>query len=69
MSSVSGLVVAAHGRHYVAQADGLTLHCVTRGKKSDVAVGDMVRLKRTSPDQAVIEAIDPRKTPLDRSDQ
>lgn len=69
MSSVAGLVVAAHGRHYVAQADGLTLHCVTRGKKSDVAVGDMVRLKQTSPDQGVIEAIEPRKTLLYRSDQ
>ncbi|MGV3655073.1 MAG: ribosome small subunit-dependent GTPase A, partial [Noviherbaspirillum sp.] len=69
MSSVAGLVVAAHGRHYVAQADGLTLHCVTRGKKSDVAVGDMVRLKQTSPDQGVIEAIEPRQTLLYRSDQ
>lgn len=69
MSGVAGLVVAAHGRHYVAQADGVTLHCVTRGKKSDVAVGDIVRLKQTSPDQGVIEAIEPRKTLLYRSDQ
>jgi ribosome biogenesis GTPase len=69
MSSFAGLIVAAHGRHYVAQADGRSLHCVTRGKKSDVAVGDIVRLKQTSPEQAVIEAIEPRKTLLYRSDQ
>jgi len=46
-----GLVIAAHGRHYVVQTGDVRLHCVTRGKKSDVAVGDVVRLKQTSPDQ------------------
>jgi ribosome biogenesis GTPase len=42
---------------------------VTRGKKSDVAVGDIVRLKGTSADQAVIEGIEERATLLYRSDQ
>lgn len=66
-----GLVTAAHGRHYLVEVDGGTerLHCVTRGKKSDVAVGDTVDLKRTSPDQGVIEAIQERRTLLYRSDQ
>lgn len=26
-------VIAAHGRHYLVQAEGIKLHCVTRGKK------------------------------------
>ncbi|WP_235953400.1 ribosome small subunit-dependent GTPase A [Noviherbaspirillum galbum] len=64
-----GLVIAAHGRHYLVQAGGERLNCVTRGKKSDVAVGDIVRFKQTSPDQGVIEKIDERKTLLYRSDQ
>lgn len=65
----SGLVIAAHGRHYVVQAGDLRLQCVTRGKKSDVAVGDIVHFRQTSPDQGVIESITERKTLLYRSDQ
>ncbi|GAB3469749.1 ribosome small subunit-dependent GTPase A [Massilia terrae] len=64
-----GTIVAAHGRHYLADVDGRMLQCVTRGKKTNVAVGDIVHLKRTSDDQAVIEKIDERKTLLYRSDQ
>ena len=69
MSGLQGLIIAAHGRHYLAHADGKNLQCVTRGKKSDVATGDRVRLVTTSPDQAVIEEILPRDTLLYRSDQ
>ncbi len=65
----TGTVIAAHGRHYLVQTGGVRLQCVTRGKKSDVAVGDIVRLKQTSPDQGVIESINERKTLLYRSDQ
>ncbi|MGE5650791.1 ribosome small subunit-dependent GTPase A [Noviherbaspirillum sp. UKPF54] len=69
MAGKIGTIIAAHGRHYLAQVDGIRLQCVTRGKKSDVAVGDIVRIKETSPNQGVIEAIDERKTLLYRSDQ
>jgi len=64
-----GTIIAAHGRHYLAQVGEEKLQCVTRGKKSDVAVGDRVNLKRTSANQAVIESIAERKTLLYRSDQ
>jgi ribosome biogenesis GTPase len=64
-----GTVIAAHGRHYLVQAKDIKLHCVTRGKKSDVAVGDVVEYQLTSSNQGVIEAIVPRKTLLYRSDQ
>ncbi|MBK4733296.1 ribosome small subunit-dependent GTPase A [Noviherbaspirillum pedocola] len=69
MAEFKGVIIAAHGRHYMADANGQRLQCVTRGKKSDVAVGDIVRLKTTSSDQAVIEGIEERKTLLYRSDQ
>lgn len=73
MSELKGTIVAAHGRHYLADVDADGTHqflqCVTRGKKTNVAVGDIVHLKRTSPDQAVIEKIAERTTLLYRSDQ
>jgi len=69
MTALIGTVIAAHGRHYLTETPVGRLHCVTRGKKSDVAVGDQVELKQTSTDQAVIEAICDRKTLLYRSDQ
>ncbi|MEO0318460.1 MAG: GTPase EngC [Pseudomonadota bacterium] len=69
MAELQGLIVAAHGRHYLAQAEGKLYQCVTRGKKSDVATGDRVRFKITSDDQGVIEEILPRASLLYRSDQ
>lgn len=69
MKQLLGTIVAAHGRHYLAEVDGAMLQCVTRGKKTNVAVGDIVHLKKTSEDQAVIEKIEERKTLLYRSDQ
>ncbi|MGI4846594.1 MAG: ribosome small subunit-dependent GTPase A [Janthinobacterium lividum] len=64
-----GVVIAAHGRHYLAQAGEQKLQCVTRAKRSDVAVGDLVNLSLTSKNQAVIDSIVERKTLLYRSDQ
>ncbi|MEO7493787.1 MAG: ribosome small subunit-dependent GTPase A [Massilia sp.] len=69
MSALTGIVIAAHGRHYLADVDGRKIQCVTRGKKTNVAVGDVVNLAMTSGDQAVIESIAERKTLLYRSDQ
>ena len=69
MSTTTATVIAAHGRNYVVQADGQTIHCVTRGKKSDVAVGDLVNIQLSAPTQGVIESILERGTFLYRSDQ
>jgi ribosome biogenesis GTPase len=70
---LTGTIVAAHGRHYLADVGDAQapefLQCVTRGKKTNVAVGDIVHLKRTSENQAVIEKIAERTTLLYRSDQ
>ena len=64
-----GQVIAAHGRHYrVELADGEQLACFPRGKKSLVACGDRVSVLRTGADQGVIEAVDPRRSLLYRSD-
>ena len=66
---IRATIIAAHGRHYLAQTEAIKLQCVTRGKKSDVAVGDVVNIVLTSPNQGVIESIAERTTLLYRSDQ
>lgn len=67
---MEGRVVAAHGRQYMVElADGLILPCFPRGKKSDVACGDRVDIQRTSDDQGVIDAIQPRTSLLYRSNE
>lgn len=67
---MEGRVIAAHGRQYVVQlADGSTLPCFTRGKKSDVACGDHVQILQAAVDQGVIEAILPRTSLLYRSNE
>jgi ribosome biogenesis GTPase len=73
----AGQIVAAFGRQYLARlADGSEITCLTRGKKSEVACGDEVEIKRTADAslengtgaQGVIERIAPRRSLLHRSD-
>ena len=68
-NKITGTIIAAHGRHYLAQVADAKIQCVTRGKKSDIAVGDIVNLQMTSLNQGVIESIADRTTLLYRSDQ
>ena len=64
-----GEVVATHGRHYLVDVGaGEILTCFPRGKRSLVACGDRVEVVRTATGQAVIEAVDPRRALLYRSD-
>ncbi len=66
---LSGLVVAAHGKHFITElADQRRITCVTRGKKTGVACGDHVEIALTSSDQGVIERTAPRTSLLYRSD-
>ena len=67
---MEGRVVAAHGRQYIVElADGSLLPCFPRGKKSEIACGDRVEIKRSSDDQGVVEAILPRTSLLYRSNE
>ncbi|MFX1761542.1 ribosome small subunit-dependent GTPase A [Paraburkholderia sp. A1RI-2L] len=70
-ATLHGVVIAAHGRHYLVAPDGggAALQCFPRGKKSEVAVGDRVEYQSTSADQGVIVAIGKRRNLLYRSDQ
>ncbi len=65
------LVAASFGRQfYVRSPTGAWADrvAVTRGKRTDVCVGDRVDVRALGPDQAVIEALQPRRTLLQRSD-
>lgn len=67
---MDGRVIAAHGRQYMVElADGTLLPCFPRGKKSEIACGDRVDIQRTSDDQGVVEAIQPRSSLLYRSNE
>lgn len=64
-----GLVVATHGRHCVVEnLQGARITCHTRGKKSDIVVGDRVRWQ-VSGDSGVIEQVEPRRNVLTRQDE
>ena len=74
---LSAQVIAAFGRQYLVRlADSSEISCLTRGKKSEVACGDVVEVRRTANPstqlrtgaQAVIERIAPRRSLLHRSD-
>jgi ribosome biogenesis GTPase / thiamine phosphate phosphatase len=65
-----GLVVGTFGRQYLVELAGReVLTCFPRGKRSTLACGDRVEVLRTAPGQGVVEAIDPRRALLYRSDQ
>ena len=66
------LVAASFGRlFYVRPRNGAWAEraAVTRGKRTDVCVGDEVEVQLLGQDQAVIESLRPRRTALQRSDR
>jgi len=65
----AGLVVGAHGRHFVVEtAERRRVLCHRRGKKVDCVVGDRVQWCVTG-DGGVIEAVSPRRSLLWRQDR
>jgi ribosome biogenesis GTPase len=65
----AGLVVGAHGRHFVVEtAERQRVLCHRRGKKVDCVVGDRVQWGVTG-DGGVIETVSPRRTLLWRQDR
>jgi len=65
---MQGLVVASYGKRYeVELTDKARISCVTRGKKTDLACGDIVNIKLTDKAEGVVESSQPRKSLLYRS--
>lgn len=64
-----GLVIAAHGRHYVVELDDGSLRtCFPRGKRSEVAVGDRVMIAPAGAEEGTIQKILERSNLLYRAD-
>ncbi|HLS56920.1 MAG TPA: ribosome small subunit-dependent GTPase A [Zeimonas sp.] len=66
------LVAASFGRQFYVRSltgDWTERVAVTRGKRTDVCVGDEVEVRLLGPDHAVIESLHPRRTTLQRSDR
>jgi ribosome biogenesis GTPase len=62
-------VVASHGRHFVAEdSEGKHWQVFGKGKRREVAVGDVIQISPSGPEQAWIDAIQERKNLLYRSD-
>lgn len=63
-------IVASFGRHYwIRTASGDERIAVTRGKRTDLCVGDEVEVRALGVDQSVIESLHARTTLLQRSDE
>lgn len=67
---LQGRIVGAYGKRFLLQQahQAAFLSCTTRGKKTDLACGDVVRYHQTSTQEAVIESVAPRRNLLYRSD-
>lgn len=73
---LQGQVIAAFGRQYLIQLhDGSNVPCLTRGKKSEAACGDLVEISHSGISSShstqtpgVIEHVTPRSSLLYRSD-
>ena len=67
--SIQGIVLAAHGRHYVVRTGaGELLTCFTRGKRSEAACGDRVTVEALGDRQGVITQLGERANLVYRSD-
>ncbi len=65
---MQGLVVASYGKRYEVELhDKARISCVTRGKKTDLACGDIVTIKLTDKAEGVVESSLPRTSLLYRS--
>ena len=62
------MVVAAFGRRYLVELeDGSVRSCLTRGKRSEVACGDKVRIRLSGSEDGVIETCDTRRNLIQRA--
>ncbi len=66
---LQGTVVAAYGKRFQVELNKSKqrISCVTRGKKTDLACGDVVTIQLTDKHEGVVETTLPRKTLLYRS--
>jgi len=64
-----GTVIAAYGKRYQVELNDTRqkISCVTRGKKTNLACGDMVSIVLTDKQEGIVETLHPRTSLLYRS--
>jgi ribosome biogenesis GTPase / thiamine phosphate phosphatase len=69
LDEAAALVVSAHGRHVVVETQaGQRLRCHTRGKRSELVVGDKVQWQ-ASGDEGIVTKMVERRNVLHRQDE
>ena len=72
--NLTATVLATHGRNFMVELNtpvadtAARWQCVTRNRRNDIAVGDIVTVQATGEAQGVIESVEPRRSLLYRSD-
>ncbi|MDD3266233.1 MAG: ribosome small subunit-dependent GTPase A [Burkholderiales bacterium] len=64
-----GLIISSFGRQYIAESNKKRYQTVSKGKKTEYVVGDIVDLQIINDTQAQIMELEPRKNLIYRSDQ
>lgn len=64
----NGLIVSSYGRQFIVEYQGKNYQAVTKGKKTEFVVGDLVELKLINEAQVQIIKILPRENLIYRSD-
>jgi ribosome biogenesis GTPase len=64
----TGLVVTSFGRQFVVEVDGVSYQAVTKAKKTDYVVGDMVQVQLINQEQLQIVELIPRHNLVYRID-
>lgn len=67
--NLTGLIVNSYGRQFIVEVNGVTYQAVTKSKKTEYVVGDLVNIQAINQEQVQIVELLPRNNLVYRSDQ
>ncbi|MBP9741959.1 MAG: ribosome small subunit-dependent GTPase A [Burkholderiales bacterium] len=67
--NLTGLIVNSYGRQFIVEVDGVNYQAVTKSKKTEYVVGDLVNIQPINHEQVQIIGLFPRNNLVYRSDQ
>lgn len=68
-NNLVGLIVNSYGRQFIVEIDGVIYQAVTKSKKTEYVVGDLVNIQLINQEQVRISGLLKRKNLIYRSDQ
>lgn len=66
---MQGLIVKSYGRQFIVEVNGIAYQCVTKSKKTEYVVGDLVIVELINNQQAQIVELIPRNNLIYRSEK